>query len=54
MISTSDNWKIHKEWSIKDQVKKDEETYHVIMSKDGSVVNNKLRKIFKISKQFLN
>ena len=45
--------KSHKEWSIKDHVKKDEETY-VIMSKDGSVVNNKLRKIFKISKQFLN
>ena len=32
---------IRKELSSKDQVKKDEETLHTIMSTGGSVVNNK-------------
>ena len=33
-------------WLYIDQIKKDEETLHVIMSKEGSVVNNKFWTMF--------
>ena len=40
-VTTEEIEEIHKELSFKDQAKKDEETLHVIISKEGSVVNNK-------------
>ena len=33
-------------WLYIDQIKKDEETLHVIMSKEGSLVNNKFWAMF--------
>ena len=40
-VTTEEIEEIHKELSFKDQAKKDAETLHVIISKEGSVVNNK-------------
>ena len=45
-VTTEEIEEIHKELSFKDQAKKDEQTLHVIISKEGSVVNNKFWTMF--------
>ena len=45
-MTTEEIEEIHKESSFHDQAKKDAETLHVIISKEGSVVNNKFWTMF--------